>query len=114
MNTDHKNDAAEPSLASAGSHGEPVAWAVATPADGTASPCFFNENDARAYHSQMRGMRQLIPLYRQPTLTDEEREAMDAGADALESLAGSDNDGRIRAALMIAANTLRGFLNRTK
>jgi hypothetical protein len=46
-------------------------------------------------------------------LTDAEREAIDAGADALESLAGNDNDGRIRAALMIAANTLRGFLKRT-
>jgi|688.fasta_scaffold755467_1 hypothetical protein len=46
-------------------------------------------------------------------LTDAEREAMDAGADALESLASNDSDGRIRAALIVAANTLRGFLKRT-
>jgi hypothetical protein len=46
-------------------------------------------------------------------LTDAEREALDAGADALESIAANDNDGRIRAALLIAANTLRGFLKRT-
>ena len=46
-------------------------------------------------------------------LTDAEREAVDAGADALESIAANDNDGRIRAALLIAANTLRGFLKRT-
>jgi hypothetical protein len=39
--------------------------------------------------------------------------AVEAGADALESLASNDNDGRIRAALMIAANTLRGLLKRT-
>ena len=47
-------------------------------------------------------------------LTDAERTAVDAGADALESLASNDNDGRIRAALMIAANTLRGMLDRLK
>jgi hypothetical protein len=47
-------------------------------------------------------------------LTDEEREAIDAGADALESLSRNDINGRIRAALMIAANTLRGLLERLK
>jgi len=100
-------DTNEQSIPSRGSHGSPVAWAVTTPADGTSSPCFFNENDARTYHSQMRGMRQLIPLCRQPTLTDEEREAI---REAMEGYCENDDDPECNRIAWI----LSGLLQRTK
>ena len=105
-------DSAAMSPASAGSQCEPVAW-VAFAADASESVALFLTRDAAERAARKYGWF-VAELFARPALTDEERQAMDAGADALESLASNDNDGRIRAALMIAANTLRGFLNRTK
>jgi hypothetical protein len=111
-------DEAEQSIPSRGS--QPVAWGnedddgiyAVGPTEAHAHYVWERAANGKFRHRNPR----IVPLYRQPQppLTDEEREAMDAGADALEGLASNDNDGRIRAALMIAANTLRGFLNRTK
>ena len=89
---------------------EPVAWMV----EWTDHADFFlHKPDAEKVAA---GDMAVQSLYRQPqpTLTDAERQAVDAGADALESLASNDINGRIRAALMIAANTLRGLLERTR
>jgi hypothetical protein len=86
---------------------------VAFAADASESRAMFLTRDAAERVARKHGWF-VAELFARPTPTDEERGAMDAGADALESLAGNDNDGRIRAALMIAANTLRGFLRRTK
>ena len=67
----------EMSAASRGSHGEPVAWAVCTPENwGEETPCFFCEQQARDHASAITGMKNIVKLYRQPTLTDEEREAV--------------------------------------
>jgi len=96
------------------SHNEPIAWAVLLANRDRIYDVYAIEEEAKAIDEVVTGNHGIVPLYRSPSPTDAEREAMDAGADALESLASNDNDGRIRAALMIAANTLRGFLNRTK
>ena len=73
----NETNAAEPSGASAGSHGEPVAWAVCTPENwGQETPCFFCEQQARDHASTITGMKNIVKLYRQFTLTDEERHAI--------------------------------------
>ena len=73
------NDTNEPSLASAGSHGEPVAWAVVL-ADGQRIYDVYGiEEEAKAIDEAVTGNHGIVPLYRQPqpALTDEEREAID-------------------------------------
>jgi hypothetical protein len=122
MSDDNTNRDAETSPASAGSR--PVAWAVMN----GEKPLWvwYDKWDDAPPHA--------VPLYRhqpvsssntfsgagnhgergKPTLTDAERQAAGAGADALESLASNATDGRIRGALVIAANTLRGMLDRVK
>jgi hypothetical protein len=55
---------------------EPVAWAVCTPGDGDWSPCFFHEPHAQRCASAIFGSKNIVPLYRSPTLTDAEREAV--------------------------------------
>ncbi len=108
------NETNERSVGSRGSHREAVAWAVMLADGDRIYDVYAIEEEAKAIDEAVTGNHGVVRLYRSPTLTDEEREAVDAGADALESLASNDNDGRIRAALMIAANTLRGFLERTR
>jgi hypothetical protein len=76
MSNDNTQDAAEPSLASAGSHREPVAWAVVL-ADGQRIYDVYGiEEEAKAIDEAVTGNHGIIPLYRSPTLTDEEREAI--------------------------------------
>ncbi len=76
MNTDNTQGAAEPSLASAGS--QPVAWRVYAE-DGSETVHLFYEQ-ARAAADEWNWS--VEPLYRQPqpTLTDEEREAIELAA----------------------------------
>ena len=79
------NDAAEPSLASAGS--QPVAWAVVQ------SECwsvYLTRLDAN--RAATHGLGELVPLYRatQPLLTDEEREALVRLCDAVTDYAADD------------------------
>ena len=77
------NDTNEPSLASAGSHGEPFAWAAEC-ALGAWSFTHMRHVASRWPQSET------IPLYRQPqpTLTDAEREAM---MRAMYRVAGADS-----------------------
>jgi len=77
MSDDNTQGGAEPSLASAGSHGEPVAWAVML-ADGQRIYDVYGiEEEAKAIDEAVTGNHGVVPLYRSPTLTDEEREAVD-------------------------------------
>jgi hypothetical protein len=93
--------------ASAGSHGKPVAWAVCTPENwGQETPCFFCEQQARDHASTIAGMKNIVKLYRSPTLTDEEREAIEYVLDGL--LPDGDREGDM------ATGALRGLLARTK
>ncbi len=64
-------DSAAMSPASAGSHGQPVAWLIH--ADGWQMVSLFREHaDAAADENDA----EVSPLYRRPTLTDEERTAL--------------------------------------
>ncbi len=64
------NDAAEPSLASAGS--QPVGWG-AVASDGSVVCMMRRRADVASY---VVDGTPIVPLYRSPTLTDEEREAI--------------------------------------
>jgi hypothetical protein len=97
-------DEAEQSIPSRGSHGEPVAWAVCTPENwGLETPCFFCEQKARDHASAITGMKNIVKLYRQPTLTAEEREAIGRMSFLLEQHGWRDD-----------AGVFRGLLDRTK
>jgi hypothetical protein len=73
MIDDNTRDGAEPSLASAGSHGEPMAWAVLR-IDGSVYDVYANEEEAKAIDEAVTGNHGVVPLCRQPALTDEGRE----------------------------------------
>ena len=80
MSDDNTQDTPEPSLASAGSHGSasrwngvPVAWA-AVGQNGVPLWLAYHRQDAQG---AVVGMAQVVPLYRSPTLTDEERDVLD-------------------------------------
>ena len=105
MDIDNTQDTAEPSPASAGSHGAAVAWAVRYGLD----------PDPEVYwhyprHAAESG-RIIVPLYRQPTLSDEEFVAMQWAVDTLcvgwDDLKPDDKD-RSRK----AADTLRRMVAR--
>jgi hypothetical protein len=68
-----KENTNEPSPASAGSHGEPVAWGVAT-SGGFVVYAMRTRSEAARYVADETN---IVPLYRSPTLTDEEREALE-------------------------------------
>lgn len=79
MSDDNTQGGAEPSLASAGSRGSasrwdgvPVAWA-AVGANGVPLWLAYHRRDAQG---AVVGMAEVVPLYRPPALTDEEREAI--------------------------------------
>jgi hypothetical protein len=84
------NDNAEQSIPSRGSHGSPVAWGIQF-WDGTLHGEVFQTFEAadkhlNPPHSPLRRedvTAKIVPLYRSPTLTDEERELLeDAACDA--------------------------------
>lgn len=123
---------AEPSPASAGSHGEPDAWAAV----GQDGRLLWAERRREMVARYVVDGTPIVPLYRQPqpTLTDEERTAIeDAVSDADETaedeeLAATTWAASVDAAAMAAvrfhramsaayqeqADVLRGLLERTK
>ena len=106
MSNDNTRDAGEPSLASAGSHGLPVAWALMQPDS-------YSVFASRALAEKKRVLcfgGDIVPLYRQPqpTLTDEEREAI---AWAINKTAQSYDDAE---GGPIKREAMRGLLQRTK
>jgi hypothetical protein len=105
------NDTNEPSPASAGSHGSasrwngvPVAWA-AVGKNGVPMWLAYHRQDAEG---AVVGMAEVVPLYRSPTLTDEERDAIEWAinktAQAYDDAAGGP----------IKREAMRGLLQRTK
>ncbi len=79
MNADNTQGGAEPSPASAGS--QPVAWAVWSPSFGYpfGDAAIFKRNEMAVEMCVMNGygVDDIVPLYRQPTLSDEERAAIE-------------------------------------
>jgi hypothetical protein len=103
MDTDNTNRDAEPSPASAGS--QPVAWAVTSQGRAEEIDCeFVYPSAATAGDVALDAGGVVVPLYRSPTLTDEEREAVAYFAAFHSSPRESDAN---------AAATLRGLLERT-
>jgi hypothetical protein len=88
----------------------PVAWAVMLAGGERIYDVYSLEQDARAIDEAVTGQHGVVPLYRSPTLTDAEREAIELCA------AAASDPGGFRPALyqgdQIAA-TLRGLLERT-
>jgi hypothetical protein len=109
------NETAEPSGASAGSHGSasrwngvPVAWA-AVGQNGVPLWLAYHRQDAQG---AVVGMAQVVPLYRSPALTDAEREAI-AGA-MWDYGQYADELGLSVAEVTERQATLRGLLDRTE
>ena len=114
MNTDNTQDGAEPSPASAGS--QPVAWAVALGDKGRVLDGIYISKAKADEVLEWRNENteygaRLIPLYDlpQPTLTDEEREAIE---EAMRQVVESDCIATPHALEVIG--TLRGLLERMK
>jgi hypothetical protein len=112
MDNEHTQDGAEPSPASAGSHGSasrwngvPVAWA-AVGKNGVPLWLAYHRQDAQG---AVVGMAQVVPLYRSPALTDAEREAIE---EAMRQVVESDCIATPHALEVIG--TLRGLLERMK
>jgi hypothetical protein len=110
MSDDNTQDTNEPSPASAGSHGSPVAWGVFY-GDGKLHSSWDSHAKAECTALTMRKFDHLgvyvSPLYRSPTLTDEERTFLRMVRD---TYAMQDDD---EVCGMIAAS-ITGLLDRTK
>jgi len=95
-------DTNEPSPASAGSR--PVAWAVWSPAFGYpfGDAAIFKRNELAVEMCVMNGygVDDIVPLYRQPTLTDEEREAIERAKSRLGTSDGDWHADDVLAALL--------------
>jgi hypothetical protein len=102
------SDENERSVGSAGSvAGGPVAWAV-TLADGERIyDVYAIEEEAKAIDEAVTGNHGVVPLYRSPTLTDEERDTVWTVAEAY---AGNDGDPECER----LARVLQGIYQRLK
>lgn len=113
MNDENNN--AEPSGASGGSVSEPVAWEVFLPGVGTYDIHSFRWEAAAIAHALLSNegaVAAICPLFRQPqpTLTDAEREAVEAAVAEFAGLADEHDSSRYAD----RAATLRGLLERLK
>jgi hypothetical protein len=112
MSDEKKQDGVEPTPASDGSAaGEPAAWGVLRAGGGWVS---ILANDAQAETSRKsfdkmeNCVHEAVPLYRQPTLTDAEREAILTAIQLCEDITYGG------AADQHAADVLRSLLERHK
>jgi len=89
------------------SHSEPIAWAVVLANRDRIYDVYAIEEEAIAIDEVVTGNHGIVPLYRSPALTDEEREAIECGIQAI-GLAPYDER------TLAYADTLRTLLERTK
>jgi hypothetical protein len=83
-----QSESVERGLPRTGNTQEPVAWAVIYPTGDAGVLCFFRRDaEERATASD-----RVVPLYRSPTLTDEEREAIIWCVELLDELESSKGD----------------------
>jgi hypothetical protein len=108
MSDDNTQDGAEPSPASVGSHSEPVGWQATDEFGRPAGFLSWKDDETRWPKNES------VPLYLQPkpALTDEEREALNRGIDALYGVE-DVSDGACRRD-DAAARTLLALLERLK
>ena len=71
-------------------HNEPIAWAVLLADGDRIYDVYAIEEEAKAIDAVVTGNHGVVPLYRSPTLTDEEREAVEyyigtGGPDAVDA-----------------------------
>jgi hypothetical protein len=112
------NDAAEPSLASVGSHrsaarwnGVPVAWA-AVGKNGVPMWLAYHRQDAEG---AVVGVAEVVPLFRSPALTDDECEAIKRAIDSQQDRAAEMHSRSWKAAAIDEdCDTLLRLLERTK
>ncbi len=115
-------DEAEQSIPSRGSHGEPDAWAVVL-ADGQRIYDVYGiEEEAKAIDEAVTGNHGIVPLFRSPSLTDAEREALEWAARS--AIAWTNEAARCKSALSRIALSdrtakrhfaaIRGLVERTK
>jgi len=91
---------------------QPVAWAVVL-ADGQRIYDVYGiEEEAKAIDEAVTGNHGIVPLYRSPTLTGEDREAIAYGVLLCEATAGCANDRPTIDGASRAADVLRGLLER--
>ena len=83
------------------SDSEPIAWAVLLANRDRIYDVYAIEEEAKAIDEAVTGNHGVVPLYRSPTLTDAEREAIERAADVIDSKTCGD------------PATLRGLLERT-
>jgi hypothetical protein len=96
------------------SHNEPIAWAVMLPDGDRIYDVYAIEEEAKAIDEAVTGNHGVVRLYRSPTLTDEEREAIEYGVLLCDATAGCANDRATIDGASRAADVLRGLLERTK
>jgi hypothetical protein len=97
----------ERSVASTGSVDKPVAWATLFCGSPLVVSRFKQLCDDEAHYQG--DVATVIPLYRSPTLTDAEREALER---AIETLDGWQKTGGYHSAIEDDADALRGLLSR--
>jgi hypothetical protein len=85
------------------SHNEPIAWAVLLADRDRIYDVYAIEEEAKAIDEVVTGNHGIVPLYRSPTLTDEEREAIAACIADDEAATAHER-----------ADTLRALLERTQ
>ena len=102
MNTDNTQGGAEPSPASAGS--QPAGWG-AVASDGSVVCMMRRRADVASY---VVDGTPIVPLYRSPTLTDEEREAIEWAIDKTARTYDDPEGGPMK------RESMRRLLDRTK
>jgi len=65
------------------SHSEPIAWAVLLANRDRIYDVYAIEEEAKAIDEVVAGNHGIVPLYRSPALTDEEREAIERLCEAV-------------------------------
>jgi hypothetical protein len=93
------------------SHNEPIAWAVLLANRDRIYDVYAIEEEAKAIDEAVTGNHGVVRLYRSPTLTDEEREAMER---YLSWLQWCEDNRQIGDVGRKDNATLRGLLERTR
>jgi hypothetical protein len=90
------------------SHSEPIAWAVLLANRDRIYDVYAIEEEAKAIDEVVTGNHGIVPLYRSPALTDEEREAIEWAIDKTARTYDDPEGGPMK------RESMRRLLDRTK